>query len=356
MFLSQPLLAIDIGSSSVKVAEVVGSGRSKKLKSLGLELIPPGVIGNDEILNSSLLLKILRKLFHAQGIKTKGRKVALSLCGISVIYKRISILPDDETELGEQIFEEAKQQFHHDMSDMYFRFQKIDSRFASGGEETYLIVAGKIDLIEQYIELVHKLGMKVAVIDTDAFSLFNIYCETYALKGALVLLANIGAASTQVILCHEREYLFSREFFVGGNQVTARIADELNIDLNTAENLKISASTGDQSVAKKILPAVRAANEQIISEISQSVSFFLQHENVGNFSELNQALISGGGSLTFELASSMSSALQCPVQIVNPFQRIDPSKTRVPTEYLLSHGSIYAVSVGLALRKPKKAS
>ena len=353
MLFGQPIIAIDIGSSAIKVAEVVGAGRSRKLRSLGLELLPPGTIANDEIMNGTILIKTLKKLFHSLGIKTKGRKVALSMAGLSVIYKRVNILPDDETEIGEQIFEEAKQQFHHDMGDMYFRFQKIDSKFVQGGEEPYLIVAGKIDIIEQYIELVHKLGMKVAVIDTDAFSLFNIYIQNYRLPNALVLLANIGATSTQVILCHEHEYLFSREFFIGGNQVTAKIADDLNIELNHAESLKISASSGDQAVARKILPSVRAANDTIIGEITQSVSFFLEHENLGGFPELNQALISGGGSLTFELASSLSAGLHCPVQVINPFQRIDPSKAKVDTEYLLSHGSIYAVGVGLALRKAK---
>ena len=109
-------------------------------------------------------------------IKTKGRRIALSISGVGVILKRMTLVPDDELELGEQVFEEAKQQFHHDMSDMYFRFQEIPSKFTEEGEKAFLIVAGKIDVIEQYIDLVHKLGMRVGVIDTDTFLPIKPFC------------------------------------------------------------------------------------------------------------------------------------------------------------------------------------
>ncbi|NRA64651.1 MAG: type IV pilus assembly protein PilM [Pseudobacteriovorax sp.] len=353
--ISRPLIAIDIGTSSVKIAEVIGSGSKRKLKTLGLELLPANTVVNGEVVDAHQVLKTIRKLIHSLGIKVKGRRVALSMAGLSVIYKRVSLLPDEETDLGEQVFEEAKQQFHHDMSDMYFRFQEIPSKFSEGAEKTFLIVAGRIDVIEQYIELMHGLKMKVGVIDTDAFSLFNVFNFTYPMKESLILLANVGATSTQVIISYEGEYLFSREFFIGGTHITKKIAEDLSIDVNNAEGLKISASSGDGAIAKKVLPSIQTVNDQINAEIRQTIDFFLEHENIGSFSELNYAFMSGGGSLTLDLPSSLSAELKCPVQIINPFQKIDPRPTKIDTEYLLSHGAIYAVSVGLGLRKVKHA-
>ena len=58
----------------------------------------------------------------------------------------MTLVPDEDTELSDQVFEEAKQQFHQDMNDMYFRYQELESNFTSPEEKAFLIVAGRIGL------------------------------------------------------------------------------------------------------------------------------------------------------------------------------------------------------------------
>ncbi len=351
MILSRPLIALDIGSSSAKLIEIHGMGNKRKLRCLGLEVLPQGAVINGDLKDPDKVLKAVKKLFKSLNIKTKGRRVALSISGVGVILKRMILTPDEEMDLGEQVFEEAKQQFHHDMSDMYFRFQEMPSAFLNEEEKAFLIVAGKIDIIEQYIDLVHKLGSRVGVIDTDTFCLVNLFGQNYPIPKALVVLANIGASSTQVVLTYEGEYLYSREFFIGGNAITRKIAEDLNIDLENAESLKISASGGDQVIAEKIRPSVAVINEQINSEIEQTTQFFIQHENIPDLSEIKYVFIGGGASVSLDLAGSLSSTLKAPVQIINPFQQIDTSPVGIDLEYIMSHGTIYSVAAGLALRK-----
>ena len=68
------------------------------------------------------------------------------------------------------------------------------------------------------------------------FCLSNLFAYNYPIGQSLIVLANIGASSTQVVLAYEGEYLYSREFFVGGNSITRKIAEDLNIDLENAES------------------------------------------------------------------------------------------------------------------------
>ncbi|SME93223.1 type IV pilus assembly protein PilM [Pseudobacteriovorax antillogorgiicola] len=352
MIFNKPLIALDIGSSSVKLAELSGKGASRKLRTLGLEVIPQGAVMNGEIQDASALLKVVKKLLTSMNIEPKGRRVGLSLSGGAVILKRMVLMPDDESDLSEQVFEEAKQQFHHDMSDMYFRYQELPSKFTQEGEKAFLIVAGRIDIIEQYVDVIHKAGMKVGVIDTDTFCLANSFEFNYPIAESLVAIANVGANSTQVVLTYEGEYLYSREFYLGGNLITKKISEDLAIDFENAEGLKISASGGDQAIADKIRASVRDINDQINSEINQTVEFFVQHENIPNLSEVKYIFLSGGAAMSLDLAPSLSSLLQAPVQIINPFNRIDTAPSGVDMEYLLSHGAIYGIATGLGLRKP----
>ena len=50
MFVKRPLIAIDIGTSSVKIAEL--HANRKSVKRLGYELIPPGIVDDGEVRDS----------------------------------------------------------------------------------------------------------------------------------------------------------------------------------------------------------------------------------------------------------------------------------------------------------------
>lgn len=351
MLFQKPLIALDIGSTSVKACEISGSGSSRKLKNLGLELLPNGTIVNGDVADQNTLVSAIRKLLNSLKIKTKGRRVAISLAGNSVLLKRMVILASDGDDPGEQVFEEAKQQFHHDMNDMHFRYHEIESAFTQPGEKAYLVAAGKIDTIEQYIDCVHKLGMKVAITDADVFCLMNMFEFAFPQQEAMSVIANIGATSTQVILTYAGEYLYSREFSMGGINITHRISQDMNIDFENAEGLKISASTGDNAIADKVRGSIDAENTLICDEIKQSIDFFIQQENIQQLSNVNAVYLAGGGAGTLGLAGAVSSRVQAPVHMLNPFQKIESSRSGIDMDYLVSQGALFGISAGLGIRK-----
>lgn len=351
MLFKKPLIALDIGSSSVKLCEVKGKGEGRKLQNLGLEMLPPGTIVNGEIVSPETLLSVTKKLFSNLNINTKGRRVSLSLSGGAVILKKLILLLEGEEDLTEQVFEEAKQQFHHDMNDMYFRHQEISSAFAEEGEKVFLVAAGKIDVIEQYIDFVHRLGMRVGITDTEIFCLSNVFEHNYPESKGLTLIVNIGATTTQVVLTFNNEYLYSREFFQGGNLITGKISEDLSIDFESAEGLKISASTGDEDIARKILESVTTINNQIVQEIKQTVDLFIEQENIQELSAVDNIFLSGGAATGLDMAQKISSTFQAPVQILNPFNQLDTTPSGVEMDYLLSQGAIFTSAVGLGLRQ-----
>ncbi len=346
---NSPPLALDIGSSSVKVVEMT-SGKNNKLMGLGLELLPRGVIENGVIRDQEALISCIQKLFKRLAIKTKGRRVSISISGVSTLVKRVSMALATDGDMDEAIFEEAKQRFAHNLEDMYFRYEEIPSTFVGEGEKAYILVAAKIDMVEQYIDLIHKLDLKVGITDCDAFCLTNMFDFNYPIADALTVAINIGAASTQIVFLYNGEFLYSREIFMGGHEITQKVADFLKVDFDNAESLKISASLGEQAIAERIKPAIQEINDQLAVDINTTVSYFMQEEMSGRFEKVDHIFLCGGACNTLNLGTTLSSVLRAPVQTINPFQRIDIKPSGIDMDYIMTQGALFGISIGLGLR------
>ena len=80
------------------------------------------------------------------------------------------------------------------------------------------------------------------------------------------------------------------------------------------------------------------------------MNYFLTQDMPGRFERVTQIFLSGGGAGTLDLNSFISSSLRIPVQLMNPFFRINTKASRVGVDYIMSQGNLYGVAVGLALR------
>lgn len=350
MLFKKPLLAIDIGSSSIKAIEISGS-QQKKLHNLGIELLPRGVIEAGIIREPEVVGKALKKLLDRLQVKSRSRRTAISVSGISTLIKRVNVVLEEDVDSDEALYEEAKQQFHSNLDEMYFRHQEIESSFIEEGQRSFILVAAKIETIEQYIELMHKVGLKVGITDCDVFCLANMFDYNYPVADALTMAVNVGATATQVIFLYNGEFLFSREFFTGGNDISTRIAENLRVDFDNAESLKISASMGDQSIADRVRGSIQEINEQIAVEINTTLSYFQSEEMNGRFEKIDHIFLSGGAASTLDLGSTISSLLKAPVQVINPFQRIDIKPSGIDMDYIMTQGTLFGISVGLGLRE-----
>ena len=349
--LNKPLIAIDIGSSSVKLVEL-GGGSKKKLRNMGLEMLPPAAVVDGEIKDVELVAATVRNLMARLKIVPKGRRTALSVGGSSVLIKRASIGTNSNEELGEQVFYEAQQLFQHDMEDMYFRYQELQTKIVVQGKKAILLVGAKREVVEQYIAMVRAVGMKAGVVDCDVLCVANMFDFNYPVADAMVASVNVGAAATQVVLTYNGEFMYTREFFLGGNEFTQRIAETLGVEIESAEALKVDVSLGRQPVTGEVQKVINDVNEALILEIQATLNFFFQNETIpGGVKGISYIFLSGGGARSLGLDAAIAASLQVPVQIVNPFQRIDVRSAKYDMDYLLAQGPLYGIAVGLALRK-----
>ena len=105
MLMNRGLIAIDIGSSAIKVVEMSGK-RQKKLRAMGLEVIPPGTIVDGVIQNQGDVEQVLRDTLRKLKISPRGRRAAVAIGGSSVLIKKLVIVAKG-ADLGEQVYYEA---------------------------------------------------------------------------------------------------------------------------------------------------------------------------------------------------------------------------------------------------------
>jgi type IV pilus assembly protein PilM len=351
MFFNRPLIAIDVGSSSVKVVEISGKG-DRKLRAIGLELLPEGSVLDGVIQNQSVVESVVKGLIKKLKISTTGRRAAISLGGSSLLIKKVGFPPmSDAAELHEQIFYQAEQHFQHDLDELYFDYSEISKVPDQTGNIPILLVGAKRDVVEQYLAMVRSVGMKIGVIDCEAFSVANMFEYNYGIVDSLIAMVNIGASAIQVSLLTRGEYLYTRDISLGGNDYSGRIMGILGVDRANAESLKVAASMGEDSIPAALTDVINEVNQQIVNELQTTINYFLQSgEAPSEFNKVSHVFLCGGGSRTLGLDAAVAAALQIPVQITNPFHRIEVDPKRFQMDYILSQGHLYGVAVGLALR------
>ena len=140
---------------------------------------------------------------------------------------------------------------------------------------------------------------------------------------------------------------FTRDIFKGGNQVTEEIQRQLHIDYEEAEKIKVGSKidAASQSVIQDVL---KSASESLANEVGNSIEFF---QSTTTYEKISKLYLSGGGSKIKEFDIILQQQIGIPVEVVNPFKKVEYSGKNFDMEYLREIGPIMAVGVGLASRK-----
>ena len=161
------LIGLDIGSRSIKAAEIVETKQGRALKNFGSIDIAHGAIEEGTINDPETVAESLQQLLKSCGIKENN--VAVSIGGYSVIVKKIIVQTMAEEQLQETIHFEAEQYIPFDISDVNLDFQILGESDASPNQMNVFLVAAKKEMVDDYINLVNMAGLNPCIIDVEHF-------------------------------------------------------------------------------------------------------------------------------------------------------------------------------------------
>ncbi|WNG34526.1 type IV pilus assembly protein PilM [Archangium minus] len=348
-------LGLDIGSTSVKMILLKEQRKrgqvSYALQSFGMKPLPPEAIVDGALMNSTAIVQALQELMTE--LKIKNKEVAIGVSGHSVIIKKIQMPRMSQEELEESIQWEAEQYIPFDVKDVNIDTQILD---AGGNDATgqmdVLLVAAKKDMINDYTTVVSESGLQPVVVDVDAFAVQNMFASNYDVPDKeTVVLINAGASVVNINIISNGITVFTRDVTIGGNQFTEEIQKQLNVSYEEAEALKIGGTRGDSDavVPQEVERVLLSVAEQVAGEIQRSLDFYAGTAVDANFTKV---YLSGGTAKIPALFKTIETRVGVPVEILNPFRKIDVDNRKFDPAFIMEVAPMAAVAVGLALRRP----
>ena len=362
------VLAIDIGSDSLKIAEFdYPAGGGIVLNDFAFRKF--GEDDEQGIAFYQLYHEILKEK------KFTADQVALTISG-QASFSRLSKLPPLLGNKGaiQRIVEyEARQTVPYAMNEVVWDYQLISHTWEEKHEEEQedgtvievadpqeefeaLFVAIKNDLVTRYTDIIEDSGKEIMSVEIAPVALYN------AAKGGLqcgedecVLLLNIGGKGSNLMIAdHNR--IFMRSIPIAGDAITNQVAKEYGISFSEAEELKMrhgfvalggAYEEPESVVAATISNIARNVMTRLHGEVSRSINAW-RAQHGGNAP--TRVLLAGGGSVMTYITDFFQEKLRIPVEYLNTFGLITFSP-RVDKNELQGVAPMFQELIGMSLHQ-----
>ncbi|RKZ04724.1 hypothetical protein DRQ21_01765 [Candidatus Fermentibacteria bacterium] len=344
-------VGLDIGSHSVKVVELLRSGKGIKLSKYAIVELLPDTVVDGEVINRDHLVESIKDALTKSGIKTKTVNSAVS--GRSVIVRRIPMEKMTEAQARQAIHWEAEQHIPFRVDEVSIDF-KILNEESSPGQMEVLLVAAKKEVINLHRSVVQGAGIRSSSVDLEQFALLRAYENSYHPSAdECVTILNVGSDNTNLVITKGGVPSFNRDIAMGGARFIEAILRTLSVDYSTAESILKGDLPEGVSEAD-----VKSAVSSVLEELSTSVRrSFISFQASGESSRIDKMLLSGGCSLMAGLAETLSEHHGLPVERFDVLGDIELDGSLVADEAAMhSVEAVIAVAVGLALKSLEPGS
>jgi type IV pilus assembly protein PilM len=354
----KPLVGLDIGSHSIKLAEIAYSKRGRILQNFGMIPTPPGAVVEGAIKDQEGVASAIKTLY--KNLRIRNSNVAVSLSGYSVIAKRITMDEMEESKIEEAIKEEAEKYIPYDINEVNLDFALLNpggEPNAYGDEEgtskkaakqmDVMLVAAKREVINEYVGLTRAADLNPGVLDADIFALQNAAEISLPNPEKCYAIINLGAAELEINVVSGGVSAFSRDSSYGGAHVTEAIRAEFNTDLSEAEKIKLGGAELDARKEEELAKIISNEVSRWVKEIKRALDF-VSGTRAGD--PIEKIIVSGGSCKIPGLQKYLELEAGIPVEPMNPFRNLVIDHKRFDVNYLEDMALQAGVAVGLSLR------
>jgi len=382
-------LGIDVGTASIKLVELKNEGGKPRLVNYGYIDIATDIIRSTTPQAQQKIIQSLKKLVESSGATSTNAIAALPTFSVfnSIITlpkmptkdlasavkweaKKYVPLPMDEMILDWKIItgEASDKDTKKDDSKKGFSFFKkketksdekekekeVDKKdIKKDGPETFkgkspkqlriLVTAAPKNLVNRYIDIFKKAGLRLISLETEAFALSR---SLMGVDEATVTIIDVGSITTDICIIEKGVPILNRSIDVGGYTITQAISKSLNVTPERAEQFKrdIGISMGVNVQGKGIPKVITDSLSPIVNEVKY---VFDLYQNQGN-SSVEKIVLSGGSAFLPNLSDYFTEIFNKPTIIGNPWDRVVYPEELKPV--LDEVGTRLAVAIGLAMR------
>jgi type IV pilus assembly protein PilM len=339
-------VALDVGSSAVKLLEVRGPADNPEILRAGIAPVPEGALQNNAVHDIVAVARVIRGLAESLGIRS--RQVITAVPGPAVIIKkaRVTLRPEDDLEA--LLMVEAANFIPESLDNVSLDYQVLR---AEDSDVEVLLVAVRKDILSGFTMAISDAGLEPTIVDVDYFALENMFELNYDSGSEDVVgLINIGARYSSINIVRGGVSSTTGDVQAGGSDITdalVRFGGLSREDAEKAQNGEPVAGHPDQKIRDLI---VNGATE-LADAINQSLRFLWR---TASDEPMRAIYVAGGGSRVPGLIEKLGEKLDAPVELANPFARVNIGRS-VDAVALEGMAPSLAVAVGLSTRRPGDA-
>lgn len=331
------ILGVDIGTSNIKIAQIT-HGEKAVLDTYGIVNSPYQLGGKNDSVALPAMAKLLKTLISRAGVTTN--KCVISFPNISVFSSVVELPKMGDAEMGAAVEHEAKKYIPLALADIDLSWSVVSEPVAGlkGGNVKILLTAVPKQITKNYLQLFDMAGLEPEVGEIEALALIRSLIGNAATSCVII---DIGAKSTGLNVIEEGFLRLSRNLNIGGETITAKIAQTLNISETRAEQFKKDFGVSGTAF---IPDAIRPILNIIKTEIKQLLTLYQSQ-----YKKKPEKIILVGGGANLPAAAQFFADLEIPVELGNPLRAVSYGKSlaAILERYRLS----LPIAIGLALRK-----
>ena len=338
-------VALDIGSSSIKLVEAAGEKAGYRLVNVGILPLPPTAVQNNMVAEKDVVVKTIQSLIQANGVKST--QVVSAVPGRAVIIKKVQLPAQEQAELEANVEFEATNVIPESLENVNLDYQVLNY-VDDGSRMEVLLVAVKKEIINSYTQVIQEAGLTPAIMDVDYFAMENMYEASYEVQpDAVVGLIHIGARYTSINVLKSGISTFTGDLQVGGEMFTENLAQALQLSYDQAESFKVTGLLEGKK-AGDVESLLRPSCESLAEEVSRTLSLY-----AGMAAEegIHSIYLSGGSAKVPGLCALLGEKMGVPVQLAEPFRGFTVARN-IDKDYLADSALLLAVGAGLCIRRP----
>jgi type IV pilus assembly protein PilM len=343
----QPLIGLDITTSSIKLIELVAAGKGFRVESYAAEPTPVNAINEKVIVDSDAVGEAISRAVKRSG--TRNRGVAIAISGDAAITKIIQMPANlSESEMEGQVAMQADQYIPFPMEEVSFDYEIVGPSAKDPGALDVLLVATRTENVDQRVAAVQSAGLVARLVDVEAFALENAcHLMTHQMpdggKDRRVAVVDFGASTTTFSVLHDLRVVYTRDFAFGGQQLTEEIMRTYGLSLEDAGRAKkeggLPGNYGPEVLDTFI--------DDMTQQVSRSLQFFLASGS--GRAQPDQILVCGGCANIPGVADVIASRVGIPTEIGDPLGQMKIGSR--PTSFNVKKDSTaLLIACGLALR------
>lgn len=333
------ILGLDIGSSSVRIVALQRNDEGYSTTGIGISEIASSQ--DDDRRRTNTVLAI-RKCFEQVRIKTK-----MVVCGVSgpeVAVRDFEFPPLSAEDIEAAVRLEASQVCPFNAAD-----SAVDYHLIPNGDDMTrgVLVAATNNLITNKVQLVKEARLNCILMDVDGLALLNCfnglaYGHEQSEASRTVAILNVGGSHVTLAIMDDKGWPFIRDMTHAGDDITAQIAADNQVSVETVKSILSNESTADEP---ELHDSLEKACRKLIADVGETLRYYSAAS-----SNVEKLFVCGGFAMAKGFVELLNSRLGVEAVLWNPFNSMRCDANRKFEDILAKTGPAMAVAAGLAMR------